>query len=226
MQTQHLNYKPFTFRDFSEAEAAPATEMEMEPEEVNPPEPEAARISEEELRAAKEEAYAAGYVEGIATGRQQIEAEQIRKNEEIHNVLGNIAGEISSEIKEFRKKYQEEKQVMAQLSLMMARKIAGKVTEMYPLSCVEDMLSECLAMLAGESRVVIHVSGELAPLLEEKLAELARHEQEMVVKADPAMQQGDCRISWPGGKAERSQKDIWHELEQIIDRALVSASNG
>lgn len=222
MHTQGFSYQPFVFEDFSRP--APKTQPvdEESVPEVQAPaaEPVKAGYSEEELQAACAEAEARGRAQGLEQARAEHEAGDAARNAGILTLLEGLAARMDEEVSAFAAARESMRAEMAKVVLLMARKLAGNALDAQPLGAVEGMVTECLTMLAGEPRLSIAVCPQLEEPLRGFVAQVQREGQVVTVTADPALQPGDCRIQWPGGKAHRDQEELRRDIEGIIERAL------
>lgn len=226
LQAQGFAHKPFVFEDFAHARPARSAREEFEAsskepapavEEVAP-----TGFSEEELLAAQKEAEEIGRQKGRAEMQKEQDAATAQQNAQILALLEGVSARLDSEIAEQNAARESLRGDVAEIVLAIADKLAGHNLESNPLGAVERMVNECLTMLAGEARLSIAVCPALKDPLERHLAQLHSEsgEQALDVVADEAMQAGDCRIQWPGGKATRSQAELRREIEEIVERAF------
>ena len=60
---------------------------------------------------------------------------------------------------------------------------------------------------------------ELAPLIEGSIA-AGGHDQRLTILGDPAIQEGDCRIDWPGGGVIRDDTLLWREIDALLSECV------
>lgn len=229
---QGLEHRPFVFEEFSSARQAsqvggtfsPAPHTaksvaETAPEE-EPEAPELKGFSEEEMMAAQKEAEALGHKKGRDEAMAERDAAAAAQQAQIASLLESLLVRIDAEVKTAHEAQEALKGQMAGIVMQLARKLAGNALEEQPEAAVLPMIDECMAMLAGQARLSIVVAEEVAKPLQEHMAALQHKGQAVDVIADKSMQVGDCRIQWPGGKAERSQQELLNDLEGIVQRAL------
>lgn len=227
--TQGLQHTPFVLPEFSDSVPAgreahdfvpnKATKDEPAPEPQAPPPP---SFSEEELQAAQREAQEIGRLKGIEEAKNEWNEQAAQREAQLIALLEGLAARMDAEVQANQAQRTNQRSDMANIVLMIAGKLVGSALQTQPLGAIESTINECLSMLAGEARLSIVVSADLEAPLKEHLARQHR-EQVIEVIADPAMQIGDCRIQWPGGKAERDQEALWQEMERIVTRALAPA---
>lgn len=228
LHAQGFVHRPFVFEDFTDARSVRAVKEEFEStgkEAVAKPEQEEIApigFSEEELLAAQKEAEEIGRQKGRLEAQKEQEAEAAQQNAQILAMLEALTARLDSEIAAHNAARDSLRGDMAGIVLAIAEKLSGRNLEANPLGAVEDMVNECLTMLAGEARLSIAVCPALKGPMERHLGQVhhASGEQALEVVADEAMQAGDCRIQWPGGKASRSQSELRQEIEAIVARAF------
>lgn len=219
-QSHQLRHKPFVFRDFAAREEPPAPLPPNPVEELPPPVP---GFSEEELLAAQKEAEAIGRAKGYEDAKREWDEMAVVRETQIIALLESLMGRMDSELEANRAAQDSMRGDMANIVLMIARKLAGNALDSQPLGAVEAMVDECLMMLAGEAKLSIAVATELEGPLRQWLERLPRVDRPTVdVVVDARMQPGDCRIQWPGGKAERNQDVLWKEMEAIVIRTMAA----
>lgn len=227
-QAQHvtqsqLQHKPFVFRDFAEREAPPAPPPPNLVEELPLPTP---GFSEEELLAAQKEAEAIGRQKGYEDAKREWDEMVIARETQVIALLESLLGRMEGELEANRTAQNAMRSDMADIVLTIARKLAGNALDAQPLGAVESMVDECLSMLAGEAKLSIVVAKELEEPVRAWLERLPRMDRPAIdVVADARMQPGDCRIQWPGGKAERDQEALLSEIEAIVTRTLSGREN-
>lgn len=229
-----FEYKPFTFKDFSAPEpevspedafvpAFPGAAMDSDtiPAELLIEESQAQpAISEEELAAIREEAYEQGRADGRRDAEAALDMGAQQQRQELQSVFEALTSKLEEELTAAEAAKQLQRKEVGTLVLLLARKLAGNALTAQPLGAVEPMINECLNMLVGENTLRIAVTPSVVEPLKEYLQQHRRTGQELVVDSDPKLQVGDCRILWPGGKAERNHEAVWREIEKIVTRSM------
>lgn len=217
MQPQ-LQHKPFVFRDFAAREEPPPPPPPNPVDELPPPAP---GFNEEELLAAQKEAEAMGRAKGREDAKREWDEMAIARETQIIALLESLLGRMEAELQSNRTTQDAMRGDMANIVLMIARKLVGNALDAQPLGAVETMVDECLTMLAGEAKLSIAVAKELEEPLRAWMERLPRMDRPVIdVIGDVRMQPGDCRIQWPGGKAERNQEALMKEMEAIVMRTM------
>ncbi|WP_439815538.1 hypothetical protein [Zavarzinia sp. CC-PAN008] len=211
----------FTFnQDFDEPVQARPQPVETLPE----PEPEpvlAPIFSEDELNAARAAAYADGERAGETRAQQSVEAT-------IAGSLDLIADQVH-QLLDWRVAL--ERQVTAdaaQLALAIATKLAGTLIARAPLVEVETLVTECLADLAEEPRVVVRLDEALAPQLAARLDALAAqtgYPGKIVVLGDERLKGADARVEWAHGGAERSAAQVIEAVNGVVGRLVAAVES-
>lgn len=203
-----------------EAQPQPAEVPQAEPEAPPPP-----SFSEEELLAAQQEAEKLGRQKGYEDAKREWDEAAIAREAQIIALLEGLTTHMDAELAEQVRHRNALRGDMSGIVLMIARKLVAGALDSQPVGAVEPMVNECLALLAGEGKLTLAVHEGLVEAMQQYLARIPREGQPVEVVADARMQPGDCRIQWPGGKAERSQEALWSEMEKIVERALSSGAH-
>jgi len=226
-----FEYKPFTLKDFSAPEskispedafvpAFPSAVSAAELVEAAVEVVEEPAISEEELAAIRQEAYEQGRADGRRDAEAMIDIGSQQLTQQLQATFVALNAKLDVELAAVAEAAKQQRKEVGTLVLLLARKLAGNALTAQPLGAVEPMISECLNMLGGENTLRVSITPSLVEPLKAYLAEHRRTGQELVVEADPKLQVGDCRILWPGGKAERNHEAIWREIEKIVTRSM------
>ncbi len=192
------------------AAAAPAPAPEP------PTEPPAPTFSEDEINAARDQAYEAGR----AAGLREAEASRAR-------LLANAEQALSTQLQELMRRHAEEAEARHRDAVRVAMAVVARIVPGLAarngLSEVEALFAECMDTLTDEPRVTVRVHDAIAEEASARLGEIAAQagfEGRLQVIGDPAVGPGDCRIEWAEGGAERNMARLWQEIEAILDRAL------
>lgn len=207
-------------RDFAEETgpaAAPAAEPAPEPEPEPEPEP---SYSPAELEAAKSEARDAAYRDGLAEGRRQAEAEADQALTQATDRLGQALGELArDQVEQIERRDREALQTAVQL----LRRLFPALTRRHGQAEIEAVLQQALERLRDEPRVVVRVADSRLDALRERVDPLAQRvgfEGRIVLLADAEIADGDVRVEWADGGAERDSDRLWREVERAVERAL------
>jgi flagellar assembly protein FliH len=192
----------------------PTVDEEVVPEVVAP------TFSEEEMKAAREEAFAAGKKEGAADAHASTEREIL--------VSLNGFGE--------RLKSLSEAQDIANASVLetaiivavgVARKLFPALNEKHALGEIERMVSMAMERVLEEPKIVLYVNSKLKAGLDEHMAGLAAKagfKGDVTIEGVDDIIVGDCRVEWTGGGARRHTDELWQEIDAVIERNLGDGS--
>ena len=109
----------------------------------------------------------------------------------------------------------------ASLALAAAKKIAPAALAALPAGDVENALREAMHQAIGEPRITLRAAPDVIAALEGKVEAVAHEEGydgRVILAADPAITNADCRIEWRGGGSERSEAAIEAALDALIAR--------
>ncbi|HYB11452.1 MAG TPA: FliH/SctL family protein [Alphaproteobacteria bacterium] len=110
-----------------------------------------------------------------------------------------------------------------QLAAAIARKAIPEIARRNGIAEIEALVSDCLAQLIDEPRIVIRVHDSLLDSLDERVRTLARaagFEGKLVLVADAALGLGDCRIEWADGGVERNLRRLFDEIDAAVARSI------
>ena len=186
---------------------------EEEPEEILP------TFSEEELRAARDEAFIKGKEQGINETTAGKEQSLLEAMEKIDNQFNNL--------------FQSQEETAASnlnsailVATTISRKMFPALNERGALAEVEHMVVKTMKSMLEEPKVNIYIHPDLEPLLNKHIGSLSKkvnYRAEIQIVANENMPLGDCRVEWESGGAERNTESMWQEIDEIIERNLQSA---
>lgn len=227
VSNSQFEYKPFTFRDFDApnegkgefVSAFGGQEQEVQ-EPVEPEAPAAPTFSEEDLQRVREEALREGVEQGKAEAEAAFDRVAQAQQQSLSLLLSDLLSRMDVEADAIKEAQAQQRKDVGALVLLLTKKLVGNAMTSQPLGVVEPTIAECMALLQGKSHIVIAVEPGLAEPLRAYVAKHAREGQAIEVIADDALSAGDCRIQWPGGKAERNHGALWREVEAIMARTM------
>lgn len=202
--------------DFGEAErqVAPQGTPEQPPLIEEPPPP--PTFTEDELVAAREEAYEEGRRDGI----HEAEAETARMTA---TAMQAIAARLQSLDRQQSEQAERTLHQALNLAGAIARKILPHSAERHALTEVQGLFSEVLSFLLEEPRIIVRLHDGLVQGMRgyaEEIAASSGFEGRLAILADNRLAPGDCRIEWADGGAERDQERLWREIEAAMERVL------
>lgn len=173
-------------------------------------------FTEEEVAKARDDGFAAGKETGQKAAEELIERDVARALENLTQQLTRL-GTAQSEGVERRGREAIE------AALAVIRKLFPSLAETHGMAEIEAIVSECLARLRGEPRVVIRVADALLDAVNERVAALAANagfDGKIVLIAQDDLQAGDVRVEWADGGAERDSGTLWREIDAIVARTI------
>ncbi len=189
----------------------------FEPEELakkqtkNIPQP---KYFDEDLAQARAE----GYAEGENTGRAQV-------LESIEQDVDKCVAAIAQGLPELRQRLEamQDRQTRdaVQVAATLVRKLFPRLAREHGLAEIDNVITEAMARLREEPRIVVRVSESLLDTVRDRVcaaADAAGFEGRIVFLAEDSLANGDVRIEWADGGAERDTGRIWQDIEKIIPR--------
>lgn len=168
----------------------------------------------QQLEQAREEGRRQGFEEGRAQACREFEA---RISQQMDRLL-QACEAMASEKAELQKR---EERRAARIAHAIASRLAPALMEKRPLSEVEALVSDCLDGCRRESRIVVRVGDEMVEPLKERLEVLKAKSSftgQIVLLGEPEMTDGDCRVEWPDGGAERDISALETRIAEAVER--------
>lgn len=205
--------------DFDDYQAPEPKEEEIV-EEAEPVREEAPTYSEDELNAAREEAFAAGRQEGANEATDASE----RK---IADALAAIEGGLSELFRTQEKTNETMLKSAISVAATVARKLFPDLNRKNALGEIENLVVTTMEKVMEEPKVTVRVSEELRPGLEQRIDSLIKGcEGKLTVLGDADMALGDCKIEWKEGGAERNTGAMWKDIDLIIEQNIGGGDQG
>lgn len=191
--------------------------VEVPEEDLPPPPP---TFSEAELEAARAQAHAAGFAEGVTQARREASADQAQR---LNTLLADLQDRVAVLLTEEAARVAQSREMTMQIALAIARKLLPDYTARHGLAEVEAAVTHVLAGLGDEPRLVIHVTEaylEAVTLAVQTEAERRGLGGKLVFLADPALGAGDCRVEWADGGLERDTMRLWDDVDRLVAEVL------
>ncbi|WP_420549376.1 hypothetical protein [Curvivirga sp.] len=229
-------YTPFTFTtSFDELEKSDLQVIEeereraaeeekerqrLEEEALNAPPP-SPTFSEEELAAAKAEAWNEGHAAGHAEALAQIEQQTL-------TALQTITGYIA--VLQDRQALANESQAaaLARISSDMVRKLMPIYASEHGVEEIKSLVYSSLAPLETKGRINITLPESLHSIIQEQLEKVAQEagfEGKLMYHPDAKLGPSDVRVDWGRGSAERNVETALQEMEKIVEQFLENHLN-
>lgn len=170
-------------------------------------------FTEEQLEAAKKEAYA----EGAAAGKKAaLEDQQQHMNALLTQINKHLAVVIQQSLDEWQRQLAQ----MQQIALVIARKIMPRYVERNGLDEIEAIITKVVTEMSREPRLVFRVCEaqfDDAKARINAIAEQAAYAGKLVILGDPELGQSECRIEWADGGIERDLKTLWQDIDRVLE---------
>lgn len=176
----------------------------------------APKFSEEDMEAARAEGFAAGRENGHCDAMQTIE-------QQASEALSAIAGQLTGLSQAQAQANERQAREALETALTIVRKLFPRLAAQHGLAEIEAVVSDCLARLRDEPRIVIRVADSLLDRVEERvnrLVEQAGFEGKIVFLSQEELNPGDVRVEWADGGAERNAHQQWRDIDQLTARII------
>lgn len=177
-------------------------------------------FGEEELAAARSQAWADGHQAGAAEAQQSIDAAAAQALQQAGAQIGDAARQFGVFSDTWRRE-------AAEIAVRVGQTMAEKLMARHPLEEIEAMLTDCINDLHEEPRLVVRASAVIADQIAGRIDEIARtagFEGHLVVLPDEAMSDQDCRVEWAHGGVERNKAAMDEAIEQAVTAYLADGT--
>jgi flagellar assembly protein FliH len=162
--------------------------------------------------------------EGLAEGREQASRDAAQSVElrltEAFETVGERLGEVISGTRAAHAAAAREATAVA---VAIARRMVPELYRRNAAAEIELTVASVLSRVLETKELTVRAAEALAEPLRERITALAEARgigERIRIAADPALPEGDCRIEWPGGGAERDSAALWTEIEAVIEKNL------
>lgn len=180
-------------------------------EEIEP-EPFIQTYTEDEVERFREEAFAEGKTEGQNTARQDIEHQTLTALTQLNTQVSQLIGGQEAVNAEILKD-------SLSVAAVIVRKLFPSLNEAAMTGDIEAMVNDTVPYLLTEPLLVIRLHPDTKALLADRLEGLVRDggfDARLSIVGEPTLAQGDCRIEWASGGAERKVEDIWGRIDGLV----------
>jgi len=196
----------------------PETEEETEPEGPAP------EYFEEDVQQARDEGYtaghAAGHAEGMEAGRQDARAQA---DQALADALEKVAGGLDRAAGELAPAEERRDREALQVAVKLVEKLFPALERRHGLKEIEALIADSLDRLREHPRVVVRVAPARLEAVQERIEALAAkagYEGKVMVISDAELPDGDVRVEWAEGGAERDTGRLWRDIETAITRSI------
>jgi flagellar assembly protein FliH len=207
---QQKNIHPFTFERsfdvFMTPEEEEAIRKKQEEEEETLP-----TFSEEELEAARDEAFQSGLKAGLQEALTGIEQKVSATLDVLVTSIGRI-GEKQTQANELISRETME------LAVAAVRKLFPRLAERGGKEEVEKFISDIMSRLLEEPHLNINVSEALRAEIQRHLDDVSQRigfTGKITISSDNTLGPADCRVKWSEGEAEKLTESILREIEAL-----------
>lgn len=176
------------------------------------PPPPVPTYTEDDLLAARTQAYAEGETAGRSMAIAGIEQQTLDLMSRVETSLGEAVE--SQKISDLQIRRET-----AKLAHTMVKKLFPTMAQRHGLSEVEGLIDRLLTDLLDEPRLIIKVGPDQMGSVQEHLDPLAKqlgYEGTLVYRPEPGFGPLDCRIEWARGGAERISPNILQDIDDAV----------
>ena len=177
----------------------------------------AAEIAEK-VAEAEGRAYRAGY----EAAQREAKAESDRRSALALEEIGIAVRGIASGFSGIETRMETE---AVDVAVAVARKLCSELTAREPLVEIMALVSECFSHLVATPHLVVRINDQLYEAAREKIerhASQSGFEGRLVILAEPAIANGDCRIEWADGGVVLERAAVEAKISELVGRYLAS----
>ncbi len=176
----------------------------------------------EQIRVEAEQAKTVSLHQGIEQGRQQAldEIEEATRN--TMNQMAQATHALFSQRNQLESNLKSE---MVQLAYAIASKLSSSLVRSYPMAEVEAMIEDCMTIAHREPRLLVRVSEDMLDPINDRLEDMKASTGfpgDIVLIGEPELSPQDCKVEWPDGGSERKLSDIQKQIEDAVQRFVMS----
>lgn len=194
-------------------------ELKLVEPEAPPAPPPPPTFSEQELEAAKKNAFEEGRQAGIQEGIKQAQ----HQHEERDASLDHAASALVQQTMDIGTRHaalmHQQCAELKDLVLLIGRKVAGDAIATQPEAAVENLVRDCLAILVRQPEFRLHVHPSLVDEMTQRLhvtISKLRANCSIAVMGDESLAAGEGRLEWKDGSAERNLTALWEQISQKL----------
>lgn len=177
----------------------------------------AAEIAEK-VAEAEGRAYRAGY----EAAQREAKAESDRRSALALEEIGIAVRGIAAGFSGIETRMETE---AVDVAVAVARKLCSELTAREPLVEIMALVSECFSHLVATPHLVVRINDQLYEAAREKIerhASQSGFEGRLVILAEPAIANGDCRIEWADGGVVLERAAVEAKISELVGRYLAS----
>lgn len=170
-------------------------------------------FTEEQIEAARKEAFEQGRLEGEKAMKDSQMKDQ-------NDLLSRLDEKLAALQKNAATQWSGQLSNLMDVALLIARKIVPVYAEKYGLGEIESIVSRVIAEMGREPRLVVRVAESRFDEINAKINEIVEQrafEGKVVVLGEPSFGLSDCRVEWADGGIERDMDCLWQEIDKIMN---------
>jgi flagellar assembly protein FliH len=167
-------------------------------------------------------AEARAHRDGFAAGQREAKAESDRRAalalEEIGVAIKNIATRFAG----IETRMETE---AVDVAVAVARKLCNELIASEPLAEITGLIRECFSHLVSTPHLVVRINDALYEAARQRIEKLAKQsgfEGRLVILAEPAIANGDCKIEWADGGVVLERTAIDTKINELVGRYMAS----
>ena len=172
--------------------------------------------TEDDLKAARDEALASGEAAGREAALGAVESQ-------LQEALDRLVRQVGRLLEDQRRFNGEVVEQAVRMALKVVRKMLPELARRNGLAEIEAVLRRCLSDVPDEPRIVVRIDDALLDPLKARIDAIADgqdYQGAIVLLAEPGMGPADCKIEWADGGAQRMTEGIWRDVDRAVDRAF------
>ncbi len=111
------------------------------------------------------------------------------------------------------------------VAVAVARKLCSELIANEPLAEITGLIRECFSHLVSTPHLVVRINDALYEGARERIEKLAKQsgfEGRLVILAEPAVANGDCKIEWADGGVVLERVAIDAKINELVGRYMAS----
>lgn len=167
-------------------------------------------------------AEARAHRDGFAAGQREAKAESDRRAalalEEIGVAIKNIATRFAG----IETRMETE---AVDVAVAVARKLCNELIASEPLAEITGLIRECFSHLVSTPHLVVRINDALYEVARQRIEKLAKQsgfEGRLVILAEPAIANGDCKIEWADGGVVLERTAIDTKINELVGSYMAS----
>jgi flagellar assembly protein FliH len=178
------------------------------------------RASDQDVAAAREQAYAEGVAQGRAAARAEADA-----------ALTHMAGVLARQAETLLAVEDQRMAAMeagfVSLAVVLARRIGGAALKEKPTALIEEAARECIAHARSAPHLAVRVHDSLVETVERLFGRLSResgYAGKVIILGEPEIAPGDARLEWADGGVIIDHGALDQALDQAVAQVLGSGA--